>query len=453
MILLRWAIAMCSIVGVPLEAQSQALAETAPVCSSADSSTSDVPPFDLTVVGPFCFADGVARQPLDLIESLKDVATISFIPTNSFSPENMALLSPKVQEIFKFNGTVHPGRILIYENILSFPPQDRSPQGPYWARYGLPEKDKRQIRYAYSMFESTLVPREWVHILNNTFDALLVPDEFLVPVYQNSGVLIPIFVLPLGRDLEPFLREPLKERRGHPFVFANFSSCIPRKNLLTLLRAFSEAFGNDQNVRLYLGWREYVPMLVQQIKDEVRRRGLTNVILDTVAVSDEVYRKRFLGVDCYVNIATGEGFSIPPREAMALGIPTIVTDNTGQHTICKSDLVRVVPSNIAIPPLYTFAGDFGNQYQCTVQDVVAALRDVYDHYDTYLSNAPQARWWASQYQYQRLAPQYMALIKPKKVILGDENKILDDGVMTTSSTLVQKYQSIGLLAPNPSACS
>ena len=50
--------------------------------------------------------------------------------------------------------------------------------------------------------------------------------------------------------------------------------------------------------------------------------------------------------DCYVNLSKGEGFSIPPRESLALGIPCIISDNTAHKTICDSGLVLPVTSKI-----------------------------------------------------------------------------------------------------------
>jgi glycosyltransferase involved in cell wall biosynthesis len=301
------------------------------------------------------------------------------------------------------------------------------------------------------MFESTQIPMDWVHILNTSFDGAIVPDEFLVQVYKDSGVKIPIFVIPLGRDFSRYLNAPLKETKGTPFVFANFSACNARKNLPKLVRAFGEAFGNNPDVRLRLGWRWVDGDLSRSVFAEVAARGLKNVTIDQEAFDADAYFDRFKRVDCYVNIATSEGFSIQPREAMALGIPVIVTNNSGQKTICDSGLVRAIPSTYAIPALYPFPGDFGFQYQCRTSDVVDALRDVYTNYETYLQKSVEARKWASAYHFTKMTPLYRALIKPARVVLGKRNKILADGtIITSSKSLIRKYHSalkVGISPP------
>ena len=170
-------------------------------------------------------------------------------------------------------------------------------------------------------------------------------------------------------------------------------------------------------------------------------RGLENVIIDERSVDFSVHFKRFLNIDCLVNISTGEGFSIQPREAMALGIPVIVSDNTAQTTLCATGLVKRVPSNILIPAHYPWPGDFGFQYDCRTCDVAAALQDVYKNYDKYLRNAALCREWASSCDLMKVAPIYLNLIKPKRVMLGDKDVLLPDGIMTTSQKLATKYKS------------
>lgn len=54
-----------------------------------------------------------------------------------------------------------------------------------------------KIKLAHAIFDGTKLPLDWPLILNSCFDAVLVTDPFYVKVFQESGVKIPIFVLPL----------------------------------------------------------------------------------------------------------------------------------------------------------------------------------------------------------------------------------------------------------------
>lgn len=400
---------------------------------------------DLTICGYIRAADGLGKQATDLMQMLENTTSISFVPTEPIPLAEFESLTPSIQKMVSVSGITFPGRVLMYESILTFPPRAEIPSNGFWGRFGLPEKTDNQIRIAYTMFESSRISKDWAHILNTSFDAAVVPDKFLIPVYKQSGVTIPIFCVPLGRDYSDFLSAPLKHRKGEPFVFANFSTCIARKNFPMLVRGFAKAFGNSSAVQLRLGWRNQNAQALEELLAEIKSSDLTNVVIERGGVNADAYLLRFLGIDCYVNLATGEGFSIQPREAMALGIPVIITDNTAQTTICSSGLVRTVPSSIEIPALYDFPGDFGVQYQCCVEDVAAAFRDVYEHYDDYLQKGAQARAWVRQYNLPETAPLYRSLIKPKRIIVGTEDRVSENGtVETTSIELADKYRRLSL---------
>ena len=156
-----------------------------------------------------------------------------------------------------------------------------------------------------------------------------------------------------------------------------------------------------------------------------------------------MYLKTFEDLDCYVSISTGEGFSIQPREAMALGIPAVLTNNTAQSTICDSNLVRKVTSSIEIPAFNVgFNNYYGVCYDCKQDDVAHALRDIYDNYDHYLQQGAQARAWVKQYCYSELRPLYVSLVKPQHIILGQENKLTAHSLTTDSPELFEKYQRL-----------
>jgi glycosyltransferase involved in cell wall biosynthesis len=145
-------------------------------------------------------------------------------------------------------------------------------------------------------------------------------------------------------------------------------------------------------------------------------------------------------------LSCGEGFSFIPREALALGIPVIITDNTASSTICKSGFVRSVRSEKKIRSksnVYRilFADDCGDQFDCEVEDAKNALLDVYSNYPVYVHKALDGRNWVRQYDCENpnLRSQYLTLVKPKKVVLGNENKIEDDTLITNSIELYQKY--------------
>jgi glycosyltransferase involved in cell wall biosynthesis len=377
-------------------------------------------------------SDGLGRQSVEIMDTMKDYVSVGFRATRKSVLTDVPF---SIQKILK-KAYSQFGKVVIYEDIIY-----TTTTNFLQRRFDLKRKD--QIRLAYSMFESSEIPKLWVHNFNLYFDAVIVPDDYHVAVYKNSGVTIPIFVLPLGLNLKPFLKHSLKTQANSPFIFANFGTCISRKNHLALIQAFHSAFGSSPDVELWINCKYSRENLFQDLKNYVDQLSVTNIRLTQNCYSVKEYRDNFDHIDCYVSLSQSEGFSIQPREAMALGIPCIISDNTAQSTICKSGLVKAVPCPIKEPAYYEHFRDiFGCRYNVDFHASVEALKEVYQHYPEHLSQSHQLRQWASQYDYEALKPLYISLIKPKKVLLGEHNRIEKDALITNSPLLYEKYLEI-----------
>lgn len=221
----------------------------------------------LTVIGPVNMADGIGRHSVELIDTLKNEVSIGFVHTAR--PCYKSVPAP-VKRIIK-NQYRPLGKVIIFEDCIW------TPEKEHYQLLRTPKNDD-QIRLAYTMFESSEIPKEWVVILNNYFDAAIVPDDFLIKVYQNSGVDIPIFVLPLGLNLKPFLEEEIKKKPNYPIVFGNFGACLNRKNQLLLVEAFHEAFGDTDKVILKINSRYSQEDTAENIKKLIEEKHMKNVI-------------------------------------------------------------------------------------------------------------------------------------------------------------------------------
>ena len=392
----------------------------------------------VTILGKINLADGIGRQSVELAKDLMNEFPTQLVPTNKFKDH----LPSKIKQLCakKINPRT---KIVIYEDPLWYASEGN--KIPI-ILHGINSQDT--ILIAYSMFESTRIPPEWVFLLNTSFDAVVVPDEFLLEVYEKSGVRIPIFHIPLLIDLKNFLSLPIKKARNPIMCFANLSSGDLRKNQVILIRAFAKALGNVKDAMLCINMRHCDPDVRVALNKELLNAGCSNILLTELCLSTSQYINFFRNVDCYVSLSTGEGFSIQPREAMALGIPVIVTDSTAQSTISKSQLVRSVSAPIpqlAKYPLKLFSSEeLGYQFNCNEEDAVAAIRYIYDHYDDCLKQSEQARIWAARYDFSNLefSKNYRTLIAPQKIFLGEKNKIDSDRLETNSKVLFEKYQRV-----------
>ena len=225
-----------------------------------------------------------------------------------------------------------------------------------------------------------------------------------------------------------------------------------------LIQAFHAEFGHDPKVQLKIHGRgrwfdEFkLTAIKQNLKVPLRKKekftrgthSIThNIELILGSLSAKDYKNFFTSLDCYVLISKGEGFSITPREALALGKPCIISNNTAHQTIARTGCVYAVPSEIEEPAFYAHLGGyFGNYFNCTVEDVRAALREVYEHYSSYQDKALMGRKWVERYLWKNVKAEFRNLIKPQEVILGHENKLTEHYIMTTSQELYKKYYSL-----------
>lgn len=384
-------------------------------------------PYDVTLVGQIKWAGGLERLPISLTTLLKSDLRINHIRTPGVYTFNE--IGKQEQFILK-NADKRPGCVSILFDVL-------------WHRKETPARfvPNSHIKIAYSMLEGTAIPSEWVRILNSNFDSVVVPDPYYQSIYKNCGVTIPIFVLPHGILIENLLnRQASSYKPNNPFIFGSSATFIPRKNHSLLIEAFHEEFGNDPSVRLKIHGR--LGGEFEMLSKKVAQYRTKNIQLIRSPFTTKEYEQFLSSLDCYVLVSKGEGFSITPREALALGKPCIISDNTAHRTIAQTGFVYAVPSNIAEPAAYEIFDNVGFNFNCAKRDVRKALREVYTHYESYVKKAREGREWVKQYLWSERKAHFLTLIKPKKVILGNENSITAHYLMTSSKNLYLKYNQL-----------
>lgn len=173
-------------------------------------------------------------------------------------------------------------------------------------------------RVMVTMFESTILPEGWVDALNR-LNAVIVPAEFLVSIFRDNGVTIPIHVVPLGVD-EAYLNVERQPRRDRPYTFLAIGDRGMRKGWDLAWHAFRSAFADRDDVKLII---------------KTRDEGLMG--LNSADANVEIYREDlsvaemaalYARCDCMVFPTRGEGFGLPPREFAATG-GVVLTTNWG----------------------------------------------------------------------------------------------------------------------------
>jgi glycosyltransferase involved in cell wall biosynthesis len=251
--------------------------------------------------------------------------------------------------------------------------------------------------YLYSLFESTRIPSDWASNVN-MFDKLFVACEENKKAFARCGVTIPIVTVPLGVSpgLWPYKK---RDKSGRPFrflLFANSDWGQQRKNYSAAFDAFVAAFGNRTDVELIM---------------KVTKGALPHCLSSqsNVKIIHGKYTQSQLldllhNVDCLLFPSKGEGFGLPPREAMATGIPVVAAGWGGLENIMKLDFNYSVPFTMTQA---TYAGsidewlvshnqgsrDFGLWCDPSVSEMANILRSIPDDYGDVLSRGESCAKW------------------------------------------------------------
>lgn len=175
----------------------------------------------------------------------------------------------------------------------------------------------------YTMWEGKGLPVERVRLVNEHADLCVVPSEWCAEGFRESGVEVPICIVPLGVSLADY---PYMMRNGRtpesPYRFLWNGNKDGRKGWKLVYQAFWKAFkGVDASqVELWLHFRD--EGLGYPCADE-------NVKMLNGYQSRSLIQRMLQQVDCFVFPSRGEGWGLPPREAAATGLPVIATNYSG----------------------------------------------------------------------------------------------------------------------------
>lgn len=399
---------------------------------------------NITIVGPVQKADGLGRVTAEFIETINAKKKWNFYKSSKLELKDIN--NSAIKSICKKKASSFGKIVLVTEPIFQ---NDIS-------RKKLFEKirQKTDIKNAYpmqqslmialSMFESDQLPTEWVVRLNSFFDAVIVPDEYLVSVYKNSGVGIPIFVCPIALNLKAIRSKSINLKDPTTFTFGFMGSGTERKNVLELITCFSKVFKNHTNVALKINCRYFDGHYYSLVLDLIKSIKANNIFFSTTAFNEEQYLHFMSQINCLVNVSRGEGYSIQPREALAMGIPCILTDNTAQSKFRENKYVISIPCPIKIP--FNFAGlkgEAGSQYTFEHSQLENALEEMYNNYATYVGSQTEMYESVKDVDFENIASKYLQIASPT-FKYGKNNIITDNYIETNDVSLFNKAQELGL---------
>ena len=239
-------------------------------------------------------------------------------------------------------------------------------------------------------WEYGALPKDWVEPMRSQVDELWVPSNYVREVYINSGIpASKIFVIPNGVDYQNFHSQakPKTLNTEKTFKFLFVGGTIPRKGIDVLLDAYTSAFNRADDVCLV-------------IKDMgvgtfYRGQSATERILaiqKNVDAPEILYLKEYLpekhmaglytACDCLVHPYRGEGFGLPVAEAMACGLPVLVTRGGACDDFCDDNNSLLIESQRR-PIVFNDSElcDTGWVLEPDQHDLIRRLRFIYDNKD------------------------------------------------------------------------
>lgn len=239
----------------------------------------------------------------------------------------------------------------------------------YYPHFLRRERDRgTRCVVGHTVWETDRLPAHWPALINQ-LDAVIVPTDWNRQVFRDSGVDVPIWVVPhLPRPARRAATEdrarllnrlpPLKGRR----LFYTVATWLERKSIGPTIAAFAEAFSHDDAVAFILkttphdlervrhdpGHKdESVPVLPQfeaMIGRAVLRHGRLPppICLLTDDLPDgEIQALHEMG-DCYVSLCRAEGWGLGAFEAASAGRPVIITGWGGPTAFLRPEAAYFV---------------------------------------------------------------------------------------------------------------
>jgi glycosyltransferase involved in cell wall biosynthesis len=259
-------------------------------------------------------------------------------------------------------------------------------------------------KYLNILWETLPLPRAWNFLLNSSeFTGFTAPSYFLVASLLNS-TRKPVYYLPYYLDETKFPQINVKQKmKENIFSLLFIGQNTIRKGIDDAIIAYCRTFSSVKDTQLIVKGFElsrFEMPLEQKIKvlaqQNMSCKNAPIFLLNQELSSDQM-SDLYLHSSALVFPSRGEGFGLPPAEAMLVGLPIAYTNWSALPDVCES------PANIPLPymldeavNMFEFNYDYLSYYaypnrRFLMKSLYAMYKSWKDNREAYYQNASQNR--------------------------------------------------------------
>jgi glycosyltransferase involved in cell wall biosynthesis len=254
-------------------------------------------------------------------------------------------------------------------------------------------KVQKAKNIGYTVWETTSLPNGWAAACNQ-MDKVLVPCDWNIEVFKNSGVTVPVEKVEHTIDLDQFDAEypNVLNLPKDKFVFYSIFQWTERKNPIGLIRAFLAEFNKDKDVVLVLKtYKQNATPEDKKIIESEINNCLKTVHIEhyppVVLLHKMLSRQEIISLhqhgSCLVLPHKAEGWGCTQFEAMACGKPVISTRFGGNTEFMNDENSYLVDYNltpVAGMPWKLYNGN-AMWAEPHLDHLMAQMREVYSNYN------------------------------------------------------------------------
>jgi glycosyltransferase involved in cell wall biosynthesis len=242
-------------------------------------------------------------------------------------------------------------------------------------------------RIIYFVWETTRIPARYRTPLQQV-DMIWTPSRWGQQILESNGIdAAQVRVVPAGVDTSLFVPPEHPRREGEPFRFLSVGKWEERKGIDDLVSAFTSEFTPDEPMELVLQCGSPWPRpfdlrerLAARLAGLPRARVFVNDPLPLPALVALMQQSH-----AFVLPTRAEAWGLPILEAMACGLPCIVTNYSGLTTFAHDEnayLVRVESMRpVEDDEFFDPAVDWGEWAQPDLAHLRTLMRHVCSHHD------------------------------------------------------------------------